>query len=227
MKNKLFLLAICVIASAQLFGQEFGESTRLSSTNNNAFNSPLKSGFYHTLVSQNGFPSIQWPYPYRYLLNIRNNQNDNAEVYQFQLSTSYVDDDRVFFRKVYPYGNSFNAKWQEFATRGENRFVGNQYVNGILFANEIKVEPTVWADFVFSSDYKLQPLSEVKAHIEKYRHLPDVPSEAQVKKDGIELSEMTVKLLQKIEELTLYVIQQDEKIGELNNKLATLENLKK
>lgn len=226
MKNKLFLFAICVIASAQLFGQQFdSESIRLSA--NNSFNTPLKSGFYHTLVAQNGYPSLQWPYPYRYLMNMRINKNDNAEVYQFQLSTSYVDDDRVFFRKVYPYGSKFNAKWQEFATRGENRFVGNQYVNGILFANEIKVEPTVWADFVFSPDYKLQPLSEVKTHIEKYRHLPDVPSEAQVKKEGVELSEMTVKLLQKIEELTLYVIQQDEKIGELNNKLTTLENLNK
>ena len=226
MKNKLFLLAICVIASAQLFGQQLnGGTTQLSGIN--SFNTPLKSGFYHTAAAQSGYPNLAWPYSFRFLLNMRENESDNVNVLQFQLSTAYVDDDRVFFRKIYPWGNKFNAKWQEFATRGENRFVGNQYVNGVLFANEIKVEPNVWSDFVFSPDYKLQPLSEVKTHIEKYRHLPDVPSELQVKKEGVELSEMTVKLLQKIEELTLYVIQQDEKIGELNNKLTTLENLNK
>ncbi len=226
MKNKLFLSAICVIASAQLFGQQLnGGTSQLYSSS--SFNTPLKTGFYHTGIAQNGYPSLTWPYPFRYLLNIRDNEAENIDVIQFQLSTAYVDDDRVFFRKIYPWGNKFNAKWQEFATRGENKFVGNQYINGTLFANEIKVEPTVWADFVFSPDYKLQPLSEVKTHIEKYRHLPDVPSEAQVKKEGVELSEMTVKLLQKIEELTLYVIQQDEKIGELNDKLSTLGNLNK
>ena len=225
MKKKISLLAICIIASFSLFSQQFsGGSTRLPY--NNSFNSPQKSGFYHTLVSQTGFPSLQWNYPYRYLMNIRINENDNNEVYQFQISTAYVDDDRVFFRKIFPYGGYFNTKWQEFATRGENKFKGNQYITGTLFVNEIKVEPTTWSDFVFSPDYNLKPLHEVKAHIEEFHHLPDVPSEAEVLKNGVELSSMTQKLLQKVEELTLYIIQQDEKIEELNDKLSALENSK-
>lgn len=219
MKKILFSLAISFIASTQLFGQEFTTTHVVPS---NFFNSSLKSGFYETGASQHGYPSLTWPYPYRYLFNIRTSDVNNT--YQFQISTAYIDDDRVFFRKVFPFGSSFSAKWQEFATRGENKFVGNQYVTGVLFANEIKVEPTSWADFVFSPDYNLRPLSEVKSHIQEFRHLPDIPSESEVKENGIELSKITQKLLQKIEELTLYVIEQDEKIEKLNNKISDLEN---
>ncbi|MDU1906113.1 MAG: hypothetical protein E6772_15180 [Dysgonomonas sp.] len=100
-------------------------------------------------------------------------------------------------------------------------------VNGTIRAKEIKVEPSGWAawpDYVFHSDYNLRSLKEVKSYIKENNHLPDIPSEAEVKEDGVGLGELTTKLLQKIEELTLYVIQQEEKIEELNNKLSDLEN---
>ncbi|GEM_PF-3763110 len=100
-------------------------------------------------------------------------------------------------------------------------------VNGTIRAKEIKVEPSGWAawpDYVFHSDYNLRSLKEVKSYIKENNHLPDIPSEAKVKEDGVGLGELTTKLLQKIEELTLYVIQQEEKIEELNNKLSDLEN---
>lgn len=84
-------------------------------------------------------------------------------------------------------------------------------VVGTIRATEVKVE-TGWADFVFDKEYKLRSLEEVKPHIEEYKHLPDIPSEAEVKENGVSLGEMQAKLLQKIEELTLYVIKQDEKI---------------
>ncbi len=222
MKKKLFLLAIVAIASFQLFGQELGKTWVLPT---NAFNNPQQSGFYETGGQQSGLPKTSWPYPYAYLLNLR---TVDSKTTQFQISTYYIDDDRVFFRKMYPHTSTgINPKWQEFATRGENKFKGNQYITGILYANEIKVETTKWSDFVFGSDYNLRPLSEVKAHIEEFKHLPDVPSEAEVLKGGINVSDMTSTLLQKIEELTLYVIQQDEKIKELNDKLSGLENLNK
>ena len=99
----------------------------------------------------------------------------------------------------------------------------NFYANGTVFANEVKVEATKWSDFVFDKEYKLLPLEEVKAHIEEHKHLPDVPSEKQVLEEGIDVAEMQAKLLQKIEELTLYVIQQDAKNKALEQEMKELK----
>ncbi|MCD7974107.1 MAG: hypothetical protein LUG18_15830 [Candidatus Azobacteroides sp.] len=85
-------------------------------------------------------------------------------------------------------------------------------VNGTITANEIQVKTNVWADFVFDPSYKLPPLKDVKLHIGENRHLPGIPTESEVLENGINLSDMTVKLLQKVEELTLYAIQQQETI---------------
>ncbi len=67
-------------------------------------------------------------------------------------------------------------------------------------------------DYVFAPDYKLRPLSEVAAYIEKERHLPEIPSAETIKAEGLNLSEFQMKLLQKIEELTLYALQQEKVI---------------
>ncbi len=99
-------------------------------------------------------------------------------------------------------------------------------VNGTIRAKEVRVE-SGWADFVFKKDYQLPSLQEVKAHIDEHQHLPGIPSEAEVKENGVGLAEMTTKLLQKVEELTLYAIQQQETIEKLNNKVQELENTKK
>lgn len=84
-------------------------------------------------------------------------------------------------------------------------------VNGKIRAKEIKVE-TGWSDFVFFDNYKLPTLLEVENHIQEKGHLKDIPSAKEVKKNGIYLGEMNAKLLQKIEELTLYTIQQQKEI---------------
>jgi len=76
-----------------------------------------------------------------------------------------------------------------------------------------------WADYVFADDYKLMPLNKVAEYVKANNHLPDVPSAEDVKKEGIDLGSMDAKLLQKIEELTLYVIQQDKRIDEMQKKL--------
>jgi hypothetical protein len=76
---------------------------------------------------------------------------------------------------------------------------------------------------VFQPGYRLQPLGEVRAFIRKHNHLPDIPSEAEVKEKGVSLGEMQAKLLAKVEELTLHLIQQDEKNRELRKNL-TREN---
>lgn len=91
-------------------------------------------------------------------------------------------------------------------------------VDGVIRATEVKVE-TGWADFVFAKDYKLPTLQEVENHIKEHNHLPDIPSEVEVKENGVSLGEMQAKLLQKIEELTLYVIEQDKMIKEQGEKM--------
>ena len=87
-------------------------------------------------------------------------------------------------------------------------------VNGKIRSKEIKVE-TGWADYVFEKDYPLPTLQEVEKHIVEKGHLINIPSADEVEANGIELGEMNKLLLEKIEELTLYIIAADKKATEL------------
>jgi len=91
-------------------------------------------------------------------------------------------------------------------------------INGTIRSKEVKIEATGWSDFVFDEDYRLPALSEVESHIKAHKHLPDVPGEKQVIEEGVNVVEMQAKLLQKIEELTLYVIEQDKEIKALKEE---------
>lgn len=95
-------------------------------------------------------------------------------------------------------------------------------VNGAIRAKEIKVDSGPWPDYVFDLDYNLLPLSEIKQFVQTNKHLPGIPNEQLVKKEGVALGEMNRKLLEKIEELTLHLIQVNEKVDYLmeeNEKL--------
>jgi len=96
-------------------------------------------------------------------------------------------------------------------------------VNGSVRAKEIKVEINGWSDFVFADNYQLRSLSDVESFIDENKHLPDVPSEQEVKEKGVNLGNMDAKLLQKIEELTLYVIQLSKENNEFRERLKKLE----
>lgn len=89
-------------------------------------------------------------------------------------------------------------------------------VDGTVRASEVVVN-TNGADFVFDENYSLASLDEVDKFIKKNNHLPGIPSAEQMQKEGISVGEMQSKLLQKIEELTLYIIEQHRKIIELEN----------
>lgn len=80
-----------------------------------------------------------------------------------------------------------------------------------------------WADYVFTDSYDLLPLSEVEKHIEEKGHLPNVPSAEEVTQSGIDVAKMDAKLLEKIEELTLYIIQQQKEIKELRSLIEASE----
>lgn len=97
-------------------------------------------------------------------------------------------------------------------------------VNGRVAATEVKVATyTNWSDFVFEENYDLPTLIEVENHIKKKGHLKDIPSAKEVEKDGFYLGEMDAKLLQKIEELTLYTIQQEKSLHKKDLKIEKLE----
>ena len=87
-------------------------------------------------------------------------------------------------------------------------------VNGTLKAREIIVNSS-GADYVFDKDYHLRSLDDVNLYIQEHQHLPEIPSAKQMQEDGMSVEQMVVKLLQKVEELTLYTIQQEERIKEL------------
>lgn len=84
-----------------------------------------------------------------------------------------------------------------------------------------------YADYVFDSGYQLPSLQEVAAYIKQNHHLPEVPSEEEVKRNGLNLSDHQVILLKKIEELTLYVIDQNEKLQLFEKKLNELQEKNK
>jgi len=98
-------------------------------------------------------------------------------------------------------------------------------VNGNVRAHRVRVY-TDWADYVFDDDYKLLPLEELKSFIDKNKHLPNIPSANEVEQQGIELGEMNKMLLEKIEELTLYMINLNKEIETLKKQLNNKSNEK-
>jgi hypothetical protein len=108
------------------------------------------------------------------------------------------------------------------------------YVQGGILTEKVKAAVATtndWSDYVFANDYKLKTLKEVELFVKANKHLPNVPSAAEVVKEGIDMAKMDAKLLEKIEELTLYLIELDKKnadqqkqIVELNNTVKALQN---
>jgi hypothetical protein len=95
-------------------------------------------------------------------------------------------------------------------------------VNGTIHAKEVKVSLDGLADYVFHPTYKLMPLPEVEQYIKTNSHLPEIPSASEVSKNGMSMGEMQNKLLQKVEELTLYAIEQEKDKKELEKKYTAL-----
>lgn len=94
---------------------------------------------------------------------------------------------------------------------------------GKAVAREVEVKIENWCDYVFDDDYDLMPLESVESFIKHHRHLPDIPAEAEVLEEGINLGEMNARLLKKVEELTLYAIDQHNEIEMLKERLNKLE----
>lgn len=100
-------------------------------------------------------------------------------------------------------------------------------VNGTIWAREIKCSLNDAADWVFDDNYNLRTLEEVESYIKTNKHLPEIPSAEEFRQNDLKLSEMTNKLLQKIEELTLYTIEQSKMLDKQNKRIQKLELLLK
>jgi hypothetical protein len=96
-------------------------------------------------------------------------------------------------------------------------------VKGTITSQRVVVTQSGWADYVFEPTYQLPSLKSVENFIRFNKHLPDVPSAATIEKDGVDLGNNQAVLLKKIEELTLYLIEQDKKQEQLQNEVETLK----
>lgn len=100
------------------------------------------------------------------------------------------------------------------------------YVEGGILTEKVKVAlrnpDTNWADYVFEDTYNLMPLKNVEAFIKSNKHLPGIETAEEIIKNGLDIAEMQSKQMAKIEELTLYIIQQSKEIETLKTKVETL-----
>lgn len=98
-------------------------------------------------------------------------------------------------------------------------------VDGGIITDEVLIlNVEDWPDYVFGKDHQLMSLSDLKAFIEQNSHLPEIPSAAEVEENGVNVVEMQKMLLKKIEELTLYTVEQQQLIEALQEKIERLEN---
>jgi hypothetical protein len=97
-------------------------------------------------------------------------------------------------------------------------------VNGTIYGKEVKVDLNVpGPDYVFEKDYHLMSLEETKAYIDANKHLPEVPSAKEMEKNGLQLGEMNMLLLKKVEELTLHLIEQNKKLQAQQSEIELLK----
>ncbi|MFC3198175.1 hypothetical protein ACFOET_11190 [Parapedobacter deserti] len=126
--------------------------------------------------------------------------------------------------------------WQSYSTRymtmlsdgsvgiGTTNPQARLAVNGNILAKEVKVKTDISVpDYVFEPGYELQALADVEAYVKTHKHLPEIPSAADIQRDGLDLAEMNLLLLKKVEELTLHLIGKERKLNELSKRLDLLE----
>ncbi len=154
------------------------------------------------------------------------NAASNGYVDAIDFATGYQDTDekvrmRIFANGAVAIGELGNANEFPTGTNFNTTYKYKLYVASGIMTPKVRCaipNSSFWADYVFDKGYKLQNLSEVEEYIQKNKHLPNVPSAAEVAKEGVDLVGMDVKLLEKIEELTLHAIKQQKDIDELKKQ---------
>ncbi len=185
-------------------------------------------------------------------LNISDLTNDKTQLYLLPKSTGSEDSSSVFLAEddnaTYGMEILYDGANNELEVLGHNDgtingphvkirrdngqvAIGKSYatgfrlsVDGKIACEEVLVDLEAdWPDYVFQSDYELNSLNEVKQYINEKGHLPGVPSAKEIEDNGIVLGEMNRIQMEKIEELTLYILQLEEKTNKMSNYIDTLE----
>lgn len=169
--------------------------------------------------------------------------NDSAMIFLSEASTptygmGWLYDGNNNKMKLFTDGSSATADYDhiiiqrdggEIAINTETFASGYQMsVNGKIICTELRVADVgSWPDYVFSSEYQLMPLDELEESITENGHLPNIPSAAQVEAEGMEVGQMNKLLMEKVEELTLYIIDLNKQLEAQNERIEELENQNK
>jgi len=156
--------------------------------------------------------------------------NRSANCTDLRMNVGFSTEDKLAVG--YTQWESHGPVWKQFFTvQGDGKVgIGVENprnaldVKGTICADKVEIKVINWSDFVFAKDYKLPTLESVEEHIAEYGHLPEIPSEKEVIENGVDIIQMQAKLLQKIEELTLYTIQQQKHIETLKNEVKELKS---
>jgi len=132
------------------------------------------------------------------------------------------NDGGIFYRTGSHNATTWNAWKRIMVVNADGSVPDKLVVGGTVYAREVKVEVNAGADHVFKPEYNLKPLAEVETFIQENNHLPEIPSEKQMQQDGLNVNEFQIKLLQKIEELTLYVIELKKENATIKEQLNNL-----
>ncbi|MCG8307586.1 MAG: hypothetical protein MI975_09365 [Cytophagales bacterium] len=164
--------------------------------------------------------------------NIQAVQNNNVVDIYVRIPSTWT---RMYFRSLIRGNSTFQfysnqpfiqhlPSADSYYSCNEGKLISELIVAKNIETTEVKVNQSYWPDYVFDENYRLKPLDEIDNFIQNHGHLPDIPSAKEVEENGISLGEMDAKLLQKIEELTLYVIELQKKYDDLKNQYDAISN---
>lgn len=180
-----------------------------------------------TIASANGWGRLISEKSVVIFLDSDNNDPDDSVNNVFRIasnSSSFSGSDKTNFQ-VFGNGNANimgNLGIGTLDTKGYELAVA-----GRVIAEEIRVKLRgTWPDYIFESNYQLMPIKELESYIIQNKHLPGIPSEAKIKENDIDLGEINLLLLTKIEELTLYIIEQQKQIDELREVTKAINDSK-
>ena len=212
MKKRIY----CLLVLISVVFNSFSQATWVETNRITDWNSILKSGFYECKDNSLNGPNNNWFWG----INVGYTGNDGSTWIRNSQIVFELQTNNMFFRTTN--GKGIGAWAKVLHDQGDQKIKGNLAVAGKIDAKEIQVKVDAGADHVFYPEYELTNLSDLKSFVEENKHLPDIPSEKQMQKEGLNVNEFQIKLLQKIEELTLYIIKQDETI---NNQSQQIEHL--